>query len=107
MDGLKTFNFRTEPDKNGRRITVSGIQVGNTIRTGDAEYNPVYNLPFSRSKGRQLAFGKAVECPTDIILLEEGDNPVEKFNNYAKAYTGKTVDTPKESKLNLVTESIL
>lgn len=102
MNGLKTFNFRTEPDKHGRRITISGIQVGNTIRTGDATYNPVYNLPFSRSKGRQYAFGKAVECPTDIIELKEGDNPVKRFTDYALAFTGKTVNTENTVKLKIV-----
>jgi hypothetical protein len=104
MNDLKTFNFRTEPDKNGRRATISGIQVGNTIRIGDAEWNPIYRLPFSRSKGRQLAFGKAIECPVCIIELEEGDNPIEKFNNYALAYTGTTVELPKESNLVIVTQ---
>lgn len=66
-----------------RRVVVSGIVEGNTIKLGKAECSE--KDTFTKAKGRLIASGRAAKKPFATINVVEGESAGKTFANYVKA----------------------
>ena len=98
---MKTYHVRTIPVKGQKRTTVSGVLSNGILRIGISTCS--LKDQFIKSKGREIALGRALENPEVICTLNEDENPLAIFLKEAKTlctdFILGEISRPKEKQI--------